>query len=66
MPNADLIKTRMAEEGVSQADLARELGIAQPTVCQKINGIRPFYLDEAKKVAEILHIPSADFGKYFF
>lgn len=66
MPNADLIKNRMAEEGISQADLARELGIAQPTVCQKINGSRPFFLEEAKRVAEILKIPSADFGKYFF
>lgn len=66
MPNADLIKSRLAEAGISQADLARELGIAQPTVCQKINGSRPFFLDEAKKLAKILHIPSGDFGKYFF
>jgi len=66
LPNTDLIKDKMAEKGISQADLARMMGLAQPTVCQKINGSRPFFLDEAKQVAEILDIPSADFGKYFF
>lgn len=66
MPNTDLIKERMSEVGMSQAALAKELGLAQPTMCQKINGIRPFFLDEAKKVAEIIHIPDGEFGKYFF
>lgn len=66
MPNTDKIKVRMAEMKVTQADLAKYLGVATPTVCQKINNLRPFTLDEAEKVAEKLEITDKDFGTYFF
>ena len=56
----------MAEMKVTQADLAKYLGVATPTVCQKINNLRPFTLDEAEKVAEKLEITDKDFGTYFF
>lgn len=66
MPNTDKIKVRMAEMKVTQADLAKYLGVATPTVCQKINNLRPFTLDEVEKVAEKLEITDKDFGTYFF
>lgn len=66
MPNTEKIKARMEELSITQARLARELGIATPTICQKINNIRPFSLEEAEKVAEILKIKDRDFGTYFF
>ena len=66
MPNTDKIKARMDELSITQAQLARELGVATPTICQKINNIRPFSLEEAEKVAEVLKIKDKDFGSYFF
>ena len=66
MPNAQMIKERMHEKGISQKDVAAALGIAAPTVSQKINGIRPMALDEARTLAEMLEIESGEFGRYFF
>lgn len=66
VPNTDRIKARMDELNITQAQLAREIGIATPTICQKINNIRPFSLDEAERVAIVLEIPDNEFGGYFF
>ena len=66
VPNTDRIKARMDELNITQAQLAREIGIATPTICQKINNIRPFSLDEAERVATVLEIPDNEFGGYFF
>lgn len=66
MPNTDKIKTRMAALNVTQSELADYLGVATPTICQKINNLRPFTLDEAERVAEKLKIKDKDFGAYFF
>lgn len=65
MPNTEKIKERMFELGITQAELAKELRVATPTICQKINNLRPFYLSEAEKVADVLKIEDSDFGKYF-
>ena len=51
LPNAEKIKARMAELNITQAGLAEYLGVATPTICQKINNLRPFTLDEAERVA---------------
>jgi transcriptional regulator with XRE-family HTH domain len=64
--DSERIKNRMAELGMTQADLAAELSIAVPTMSQKINNYRPFSLEEAEKVSKILKIPDAEFGRYFF
>ncbi len=66
VPNAEQIKNRMNEMHITQKDMAAVLGIAAPTVSQKINGIRPMNLDEARTIAEMLHINSGEFGEYFF
>jgi len=64
--NARKISGRMKELGLRQQDIAQALGIAAPTVSQKINGIRPMMLDEAEKIAAVLKIEDAEFGNYFF
>ncbi len=66
MPNTDAIKARMKELGLTQAELASAVNIATPTMCQKINNIRPFTLEEAEKVAKRLEVSDNDFGHYFF
>lgn len=66
MINTNKIKGRMRELEITQADVARALNIAQPTANQKINNTRPFDLEEAEKLANLLCIDSGEFGAYFF
>lgn len=66
MVDSNKLKGIMREKQMSQADAARILGISQCTVNQKINNIRPFFLDEAEKLAGALGIDSGGFGAYFF
>lgn len=66
MVNTNKLKGRMAELQLTQKDIAIGLGLAQPTVNQKINNIRPMDLNEAEKLSEILKIPTSEFGVYFF
>lgn len=66
MPNSERLKARMRELGVTQQDLADTLNLAAPTICQKINGIRPLFLSEAEAIAARLNIPDTEFRQYFF
>ena len=66
MINTNKIKGRLAELGLTQKDVANALKVAQPTANQKINNIRPMDLEEAEKMAELLHINPEDFQTYFF
>ena len=66
MVNTDKLKGIMREKRMTQADAARILGISECTVNQKINNVRPFFLDEAGKLAEALEINTGNFGDYFF
>jgi len=66
MLNSDKIKGRMKERRIVQADVAKLLNLAEPTVCQKINGKRPMTLDEAQRLARMLDISDHEFGIYFF
>lgn len=66
MLNTNKIKGRMRELGIVQADVARRLNLAEPTVSQKINGKRPMDLEEARALADMLRIDNSEFGTYFF
>ncbi len=66
MPNTKQIKERMSEMHITQKDVAAMLGLAAPTVSQKLNGVRPMNLDEARTLADMLHIETGEFGEYFF
>lgn len=66
MINTNKIKARMVELSLNQKAVADALGIAQATASQKINGIRPMYLEEAQVLANLLKIEDSHFGEYFF
>lgn len=66
MINSNKLKGRMVELGITQKDMAKYLGIATPTVSQKINNIRSMDLVEAEKIATMLKITEEEFGEYFF
>ena len=65
MINTNKIKGRMAELQITQKDVANSLGLAQPTINQKIN-IRPMDLNEAEQLSDLLHIKPEEFAVYFF
>lgn len=66
MVNTQLLKEKMKQEGKSTKCLASSLNIAAPTMSQKINNVRPMYLDEALVLVDVLHIDMSEFGAYFF
>ncbi len=66
MLNTNKIKGRLAELGLTQKDVAKALGIAQPTANQKINNIRSVDLEEAEKLFILLKLSPDDFQTYFF
>lgn len=66
MLNTRKLKARMIELGLTQKNIADALKIAPATASQKLNGIRPLYLHEAKIVAEVLLIDDSQFSDYFF
>lgn len=66
MLNVDKVRGRMAEMRLTQKDVANALGIAVPTVSQKLNRVRPMDLDEAEKLAVLLQLEDRQFGEYFF
>lgn len=66
MLNVDKVRGRMAEMRLTQKDVATALGIAAPTVSQKLNRVRPMDLDEAEKLATLLKLEDSQFGEYFF
>lgn len=66
MINTLKIKSRMVECGLTQKDVAKAIGIATPTVSQKLNNIRPMNLNEADILAKLLKINTVKYGEYFF
>lgn len=66
MINSNKIKGRIVELGLTQKDLADALGVALPTVSQKINNVRSMDVREAFIIAKVLGIPDKDFREYFF
>ena len=66
MVNSRKIKGRLVELGLTQKDVAEKIGVAQPTVNQKINNIRPMDLQEAEAIADLLKRSPREFVEYFF
>lgn len=66
MINTKKVKLRMAELNLTQKEVAVYLKVAQPTINQKINNIRPMCLEEADKLAELLKLSDLEYAEYFF
>lgn len=66
MIDSEQIRKRMKDLGVTTKALGEVLGLKQPTVSQKINKVRPMFLSEAEKIAEVLDIKDEEFCDFFF
>lgn len=65
MVNSNKLKGKITELGLSIKDLAKEVGISEHSLRNKINGITPFKADEAFILAGLLGIEE-EMGPYFF
>jgi transcriptional regulator with XRE-family HTH domain len=68
MVNARKIKGRLVELGLTQKDVAAKgcWDCALPTVSQKLNGVRPIYIDEANALAKLLKLTELEYYEFFF
>ena len=63
MINANLIRAKIAELGMTQQQVAAEIGMSKKTFSVKMNNGK-FGLDEAEKIIKVLKIDKPE--KYFF
>lgn len=60
------LRRRMAEQGVTDEKLARELKLPVGKLSGKFEGWNIMTLDEAERIAEVLEISDEQFAEYFF
>ena len=60
------LRGKMAERGVTQAQLAEKIGINKCTLNVKMNGQYAFGNDEIIAICKVLGIPHVEISKYFF
>ena len=58
--NANALKGRIMEKGLTQEKLAEKIGISQNTMSSRICGHSSFRVDEVKKICRILGIDSSE------
>lgn len=49
----------MARRKISQATVARHLGMSQPAVYRRLAGVVPFDVNELQAVADLLEVPTS-------
>ena len=57
---------RIKEYGYTQSNLAKEVGINETTMSQKLNNKSTFGQLEIRKICKVLNITDAEIGIYFF
>lgn len=66
MVNTEKLKRRIKELNKTQSDCATCIGVKTPTFNQKLNNVRPLWLNEAEILQNFLEINKSDFFDYFF
>lgn len=64
--NYSKLRGRMCEMGITQAVLAKEIGINESTLSAKLNGKAYFSTVEIDKICQILNIENGEIGAYFY
>lgn len=62
--NANLIRGKMAEAGLTQSELAFKFGMSSNSLSRKLTGKRDFRLDEVCRICSVLKIDNP--SPYFF
>jgi len=64
--NANKVRGKLAEMQLTQKDVAKVWNCSLPTVSQKLNGLRPLFLDEAVSLANLLNLTDQEKVDIFF
>lgn len=57
---ASEVRAEMARKQISRAEVAKTANISLPTLTRRLNGDRPFYVDELDAISRLLHINLSD------
>ena len=60
------LRARIREMYVTEGRFAEDLGVSQVSISRKFNGKSQFSSDDIRRWCELLEIPVADAGLYFF
>ena len=66
MVNSKALIARARGLRITQGEIAKELGISQASLNQKIHNVRPMKMAEVEKIAEVLKIAPRFWMGYFF
>lgn len=64
--NCAKLRGRVRELGLSQADIAKIIGVSEPTINAKLNARSEFTQSEMAKLCAALSIKEKDIPAYFF
>ena len=62
----NLFRAKLAENGLSQKDVAKELGMAENTMTHKIREKSFFGVNDVKKMSKLLHLNKDEIFDIFF
>lgn len=62
----NLFRAKLAENGLSQKDVAKELGMAENTLTHKIREKSFFGVNDVKKMSKLLNLNKDDIFDIFF
>lgn len=57
---------KIRECGLTQAQLAKAIGMTKATLSAKLNNKSYFTAKDMYAIGEVLNIPTSEFGEYFF
>ena len=60
------LRELMRDEGITQAELAKAIGLSERSISLKMNGMIYWRQNEIIDAAQILHIPVGEISEYFF
>lgn len=60
------LRVRFAEMEMRQSDVARAAGMAPSTLSGRMKGYHPWTSWEIRRISEVLEIPAAQIGEFFF
>ena len=64
--NKNKLKAKMIENNYNAMQLAKKMGIGSTSMSYKMNGYKPFNLEEIKKIVELLQLTNDDIISVFF
>lgn len=60
------LKGKIAESGLTQSEIAEKIGISAPSLNAKVNGARPFTIDEVQRLVQAINLTNDDLISIFF